>query len=126
MPAYKGNDWMGEHRFVTPLLALAHAAFAFLVGAGLSSEFSRRWLRIVAGATASVFALAMLLLLHRAGDPILTPPRLLDVSIGHVAYHQGLRRLDHQRRLGLINPTVVLPDAGGSLLVGAMRLVDSG
>jgi len=126
MPAYKGNDWMGEHRFVTPLLALAHAAFAFLVGAGLSSEFSRRWLRIVAGATASVFALAMLLLLHRAGDPILTPPRLLDVSIGHVAYHQGLWRLDHQRRLGLINPTVVLPDAGGSLLVGAMRLVDSG
>ena len=126
MPAFKGNDWMGEHRFATPLLALSHAAFAFLVGAGLSSGFSRRWLRIVAGATAGAFALTMLLLLHRAGNPIVTPPRLLDVNIGHVAYHQGLRRLDHQRRLGLINPTVVLPDAGGSLLVGSMRLVDSG
>ena len=126
MPAFKGNDWMGEHRFATPLLALAHAAFAFLVGAGLSSGFSRRWLRIAAGAAAGAFALTMLLLLHRAGNPIVTPPRLLDVNIGHVVYVQGLQRLDHQRRLGLINPTVILPDAGGSLLFGAMRLVDSG
>jgi hypothetical protein len=126
MPAYKGNDWMGEHRFATPLFALVHAAFAFLVAAGLSSGFSRLWLRLVAGATAGAFALTMLLLLHRAGNPIVSPPRLLEVNIGHVVYIQGLQRLDHQRRLGLINPTVVLPDAGGSLLLGAMRLVDSG
>jgi hypothetical protein len=121
MPAYKGNDWMGEHRFATPLFALSHIGFALLVAAAWSA--SRKIAFRVASAVASA---GMLILLSRAGNPIVKGTRLHPITIGLVADIQGARRIDHQRRLGLINPTVILPDAGGSLLMGAMRHLDSG
>ncbi len=124
LPGFKGSDWMGEHRFATALFATGHIAFGLLVGACYSSGGTAHARRAQLSAGALVVAAAVLL--HLRGNPILSPPPLHPITIGEIAYEQGARRIDHQRRLGLINPTVILPDAGGSQLVGGFRMLDSG
>jgi hypothetical protein len=125
MPAWKGADWMGEHRFATQLFAVGHLGLALFVATTLC-HFRRSRLRTPVYGALALAVGSLLLGLHRAGNPILSPPRLHEVTIGLVAHLQGALRLDHQRRLGLINPTIILPDAGGSQWIGSFRMLDSG
>lgn len=126
MPAFKGYDWMGDHRFATPLIALSHMTFTLALGAALSlgGQWWSRWLPLRIGGLAG--AGVLLWGLFGKDNPLVEPVRLNEVNIGHVAYIQAVQRIEHQRRLGLVNPTVVIPDAGATLLVGGLRLIDSG
>jgi hypothetical protein len=126
MPAFKGADWMGDHRFATPFFALVHMAFSMVVIAGLSA--GARWRSPWLAVRALAVAVGGIVLwgLWLKDNPLTAPVALNAVNIGHVAQEQGAQRIEHQRRLGLVNPTVIMPDAGATLLMGGFRLVDSG
>lgn len=115
---------MGEHRFATPFLAICHASCAALAAVCLVrlAAGARRIGR--AAAAAGVLAVAVvgsLLVVERIRRG---PLYLDDVTIARVAALQGGARWEHQMRLGVPYGVVMLPDAGGSLLVGGMQLVD--
>lgn len=130
LPLVAGGDWMGEHRFATPFLMMSHAAYSALAAACLAG-FPRS-VRALPRASALVALLGALVVfagpgvLRSARLAIRDPITLPDVTIARVAELQGAARWEHQARLGLPNAVVLLPDAGGSLLAGAMQLVDNG
>jgi hypothetical protein len=122
MPLHHGPDWMGEHRFAIPFFFTVHLLFALAISAALSTPaLSSRLRRAVALGTAALVCLAVPL--GRGGPAFMRRPH---VTAEDVAIEQGFRRLEIQRRLGLLWPVVGLPDVGGSLLVGGMQLLDTG
>lgn len=128
LPLAAGADWMGEHRFATPFLVMAHIAYAMLLAvciARLVRMRPRDWLP--AHVLAIVVALVPLALLVRydrtAVRSSITPN---DVTVGRIAHLEGGLRWEQQMRIGVPFPVVQLPDAGGSMLVGGMQMLDNG
>ncbi|MBA3821779.1 MAG: hypothetical protein H0X17_23050, partial [Deltaproteobacteria bacterium] len=130
MPITAGVDWMGHHRFATPFFAMAHVSYAALVAVwlarvlGPSAATPRSRRRLHALGLLAVLGVSALLVRERTA--LWRPIRLNGVTIGLVALQQGGERWEHQMRLGLPFAVVLMPDAGGSLLVGGMQLVDNG
>lgn len=127
LPITAGDDFfLGELRFATPFLATCHASYAVLFAVcatGLTARTTRAWRVVRVVGLAAVIALpARLIADQLAREPIW----LNDVTIGRVAQLQGGQRWEHQMRLGLPYAVALLPDAGGSLLVGGMQIVDNG
>jgi hypothetical protein len=126
LPIAAGADWMGEQRFATPFLAMAHVAYALLIGVSLATltrVSPRRW------RASRVLAVGVILLvgLSLDYDPLeVDGVDLNPVSIANVARLEGAQRWEQQMRLGLPYPVVQIPDAGGTLLVGAMQMLDNG
>jgi hypothetical protein len=120
LPLTAGADWMGEHRFATQFLAMCHLSYAVLVAVCIARMVQRP--RHVAHVVALVGlgSITVLLALERHDVP------LNRVTIGRVAYLEGARRWEQQMRLGVPYPVVLIPDAGGTLLVGAMQMLDNG
>ncbi len=127
LPISVGEDWGmgGGRRFSTPFLAVAHVAFAVLAAVcvtGLRGA-QRRGGRVVAavGLVAIAFLSYRLLVsrIHRARV------KLLDITLGHIGAGQGGLRWEHQMRLGVPYGVTMIPDAGGSLLVGGMQMIDN-
>lgn len=118
MPLVGGADWMGELRFGTPFLAVAHLAWAALLAVCLMR--ARR-----ASAMFTAVAVACVGLLLRWDGVPAQPPQLSTVTTGLVAELWGARRWEAQMRLGLPYPVVLDPDVGGALFVGGMQLVDN-
>ena len=127
LPITAGADWMGEHRFATPFLAICHLCYATVVAAcvaGLTQRKLRSWRPSQVFAVVAVLVVAALLKYDRiAGRDHMD---LNDVTIARVAELEGGRRWEQQMRLGLPFPLVQMPDAGGSLLVGATQMLDNG
>ena len=127
LPLTAGADFMGEHRFGTPFFLVSHFVYAVLVAvcvARLVAQPPRRWRAAHVLAVGAALVLpARLAFDHLA---IVDHITLSDVSIARVAYLQGGQRWEHQMRLGVPDAVVMMPDAGGSLLVGSMQMVDSG
>ena len=127
LPITAGADWMGEHRFATSFLAMCHLSYGALVAvcaSGLTQMPRRTWRLAQVLAIVAVLAVPALL----AYDPLAIRDdiALNEVTIGRVAQLQGGQRWEHQMRLGMPYAVVLMPDAGGSLLVGGMQLVDNG
>ena len=127
LPISVGEDWGmgGGRRFSTPFLAVAHVAFALLaavcvVGLGRGG---RRGGRIAAAA--GLLAIAFLSYRLLASRARRAPVKLLDVTLGHIGAGQGGQRWEHQMRLGVPYGVTMIPDAGGSLLVGGMQMIDN-
>jgi hypothetical protein len=122
LPLHHGRDWMGEHRFAIPFFFMVHLVFALGISAALATPaISLRLRRAIVVGTAALACLAVPL--GRSGPAFM---RRAHVTAQDVAIEQGFRRLELQRRLGLLWPVVGLPDVGGSLLVGGMQLLDTG
>lgn len=122
MPIIGGNDMMGEHRFATPFLAMSHVSIASLIA-------------VVYGMRDSIAAPSRRLLLALASLPVVAfavtrttggEPTISTVTTSKVVEIHGVRRMQHQRRLGVINPVVIAPDAGGVLLFGSLQYIDNG
>ncbi len=127
LPIAAGADWMGEHRFATPFLAMSHLAYAALLGAILSNLTHARlhdWRSAQVLAFLCVVLMAGLLKYDRLAVRDEIP--LNDVTIQRVAMIEGGLRWEQQMRLGVPFPVVQIPDAGGTLLVGAMQMLDNG
>ncbi|HEY5944425.1 MAG TPA: hypothetical protein VIV40_02995 [Kofleriaceae bacterium] len=122
LPITAGADWMGEHRFATAFFVMTHVAYASFAASSIARVRARGSGRRVVSTVLLVLVVPMLLVGERLAAP---PVALNGVTLGHIAREQGGVRWQHQMRLGLPNPVVVMPDAGGSLLVGGMQLVDS-
>ena len=116
MPVAGGSDMLGEHRFATPFLATVHVIAASAIATAQVTSRARR----IAAALPVALACVVLVI-----APPERPP-LNDFTISRVAELHGARRIEHQRRLGLIVPVVVAPDAGGTLLVGSLQHIDNG
>jgi len=127
LPITAGEDWGmgGGQRFATPFLAVCHASFAVLAGvciAGMTRARQRAW-RITAAAGILVITIVTSRLLvsriHRV------KVKLNEVTIGYIGAVQGGERWEHQMRLGVPYGVTMIPDAGGSLLVGGMQMIDN-
>lgn len=118
MPLVGGSDWMGELRFGTPFIAVAHLAWACLFAVSLAR----------ARTPSTIFtalAVAIVGLLLKWDSVRVQPPQLNHVTTGLLADTWGARRWEAQERLGLPYPVVLDPDIGGALLVGSMQVVDN-
>ncbi len=127
LPIAAGSDWMGEHRFATPFLAMSHVAYAALLAvalANLTQTHVRRWRPAHGLAVVGVLLVAGLLKYDRLAVRDDIP--LNEVTIQKVAVMEGALRWEQQMRLGVPFPVVQIPDAGGTLLVGAMQMLDNG
>lgn len=127
LPITVGEDWGmgGGHRFWTPFLTMCHAAFAVLVAVCIAGAASatRRAGRIAAAIGILVVTVTTCrLLIARIRRPQL---KLNDVTVARIGALQGGQRWEHQMRLGVPYAVTLIPDAGGSLLVGGMQMVDS-
>jgi hypothetical protein len=120
LPLTAGADWMGEHRFATQFLAMCHLSYAVLVAACLArvAQRPRHLAHVVA--LVGLGSITVLLALERRDVT------LNRVTIGRVAHVEGAQRWEQQMRLGVPYPVVLIPDAGGTLLVGAMQMLDNG
>ena len=130
LPVTAGADWMGEHRFATSFFAVAHIAFASVfavcverVVQARAGGLDRRKLGGAIFGICVVLTLPALLLAER--NPLLHRIPINEVTLGHIAHGQGGLRWEHQMRLGVPYAVVMLPDAGGALLVGGMQFMDS-
>ena len=119
-------DWMGEQRFATPWLAICHLTYAVCIAA-LVGELVR-YARAKRVATSAVLAVALFpaaLVAHDRSvgrdDTVLN-----EVTIPRVGEGEAGRRWEQQLRLGVPYPVVQIPDAGGTLLVGGMQMLDNG
>lgn len=123
LPITAGEDWMGWHRFCTPFFAMAHVAYATLAAALLVRASS--WRRGLVGA-----ALLVLPVVVVVGKPQYRRTRLpinaRDVTITAIARWEGALRWEQQQRAGVPNAVVMMPDAGGTSLIGGMQLLDNG
>lgn len=127
LPVAAGADWMGEHRFATPFLAVAHVAYAILFAwslARLVAVRPRQWPAVHVFTFLAVALVAVLLRFDR--NTLINRIPLNEVTVGRIAYLEGGLRWEQQMRLGLPYPVVLMPDAGGSMLVGGMQMVDNG
>lgn len=118
MPLVGGSDWMGELRFGTPFIAVAHLAWACLFAVSIAR----------ARTPSTIFtalAVAMVGLLLKWDSVRVQPPELNHVTTGLIADTWGARRWEEQERLGVPFPVVLDPDIGGALLVGSMQVVDN-
>jgi hypothetical protein len=122
LPITAGADWMGEHRFATSFVAIAHLTYAAFLAACVM-RIERRWKLVPVASVVGALVLPALLWFGRIAvrDRIELNP----VTVGHIARLQGGERWLHQMRLGVPYPVAMLPDAGGSLLVGGMQMLDS-
>ncbi len=99
-----GRDPMGRHRFATPFFAMAHVGVAVLVATALTWRATGRTRvvrSVLVAITAGVIVVFLLSLRPRGNSSGLT-----SVTIARVAELHGAQRIEHQRRLGLINPVV--------------------
>jgi len=127
LPITAGEDWGmgGGRRFSTPFLAMCHASFAVLAAgciAAMTSATRRVW-RIVA--TVGILVITVLtyrLLISRIHR---SRPKFTEVTIAYIGAVQGGQRWEHQMRLGVPYGVTMIPDAGGSLLVGGMQMIDN-
>jgi hypothetical protein len=118
-----GNDWMGEHRFATPFFAMGHVAACVLIAA----LHALRKATFDPLARRIVLAIALVPVVALTAERIVGPATVFtDVTIARVFELHGVRRMQHQRRLGVINPVVVAPDAGGTLLFRSLQHIDNG
>jgi hypothetical protein len=123
LPITAGADWMGEHRFATSFFVVSHVAYAAFLAVCVARFLRAQQARVAALATLGAALIAPTLLLYeRVAQP---ETALNEVTLGHIAHDQGGVRWLHQMRLGLPYPLVMVPDAGGSLLVGGMQFIDS-
>jgi hypothetical protein len=121
MPVVGGYDWMGEHRFATPFFVIGHlSAVALLVILFTQRDYrsDARRLLLVLATVPIVASLVIQLVTERPAGSTATIARVMDVH--------GVTRMQHQRRLGLIDPVVIAPDAGGLLLYGSLQHIDNG
>ena len=126
LPIAAGADWMGEQRFATAFFAVAHlsfAAFAAVCVAQLTQLSPKSWRAVHVLAFAAVLAVVATLKYEVVKDDPHSDREM--VTIARVAEQQGGERWEHQIRLGLPYAVVQMPDAGGSLLIGAMQLIDN-
>lgn len=125
LPITAGEDWGmgGGHRFATPFLAVAHAALAWLAAVCITGVRGQRAARI-AGAIGLV-AIAWLTWRLTASRVQRPRPKLNEITFGYIAAVQGAERWEHQLRVGRPYAVSMIPDAGGSLLVGAMQMIDN-
>jgi hypothetical protein len=127
LPLTAGEDWGmgGGQRFSTPFLAMSHASLAMLAAvcvAGVSRAPRRAW-RVISGVgLVVVLALTTRLFVSRMRR---APVKLNEVTISLIASTQGGVRWEHQMRLGVPYSVTMIPDAGGSALVGGMQMVDN-
>lgn len=127
LPLTAGEDWGmgGGQRFSTPFLAMSHAALAVLAAvciAGIRRAPRRAWRVVSAAGLVVILAMttrALVGRMQRAGV------KLNEVTISHIAAEQGGVRWEHQMRLGMPYSVTMIPDAGGSALVGGMQMVDN-
>jgi hypothetical protein len=124
LPLGAGEDWaMGERRFATPFLAMCHVAFAMFAGVCVAklASAARVW-RVAALAGLLVVAL----LTYKLVDKRLDHPVKVDpLTIALIGESQGGARWEHQMRLGVPFGVTMIPDAGGSLIVGGMQMIDN-
>ena len=117
LPLAAGADWMGEHRFATPFLAMAHVAFVLLVAVLVAR---RHWAPLA-------IALAVVAVFVKYDKTALRHELVMnDVTVGRIGTLEGAMRWEQQMRIGVPYPVVQLPDAGGSMIVGGMQLLDNG
>lgn len=119
LPITAGADWMGEHRFGTAFFVVAHVTFAVFC-AICAARFDRRRIASAKLLAACIVIPVLLVVQVKATKRDVA----YDVSIAHVAQMRGADRWEQQMRLGLPYPVVLLPDAGGTLLVGGVQLLD--
>jgi len=119
LPIVVGRDlFMGEARFATPFLACTHVAFAVF----FAWAFSLPGVRIKIAAVACATALPALLVVYRARRG----PLYLDVvTVARVAEVEGGQRWEQQMRVGVPYAVGMLPDVGGTILVGGIQLIDN-
>jgi hypothetical protein len=126
LPITVGEDWGmgGGHRFWTPFLTMCHAAFAVLAAVCIAgvARAPRRVGRIAAAV--GLVAVAILTARLLAARIRRAPVKLNEVTIADIGATQGGMRWEHQMRLGVPYAVSLIPDAGGSLLVGGMQMVD--
>jgi hypothetical protein len=122
MPVVGGAGGLLDHRFATPFFAMCHLGLGVCLAVLCGVPEC-----IAAGARRSLLILAVLAVGAVAITRIVSePPPLQPTTTSKVVELHGVRRMQHQRRLGLIDPVVIAPDAGGSLLFGSMQYIDSG
>jgi hypothetical protein len=126
LPITVGEDWGmgGGNRFWTPFLTMCHASLAVLAAVCVAgaARAARRTARIAAAVGLVVVAIATARLL--AARIRRAPVKLSEVTIANIGATQGGMRWEHQMRLGVPYAVSLIPDAGGSLLVGGMQMVD--
>jgi hypothetical protein len=127
LPITAGRDWGmgGGHRFSTPFLATSHASFAMVAAvcvAALAGAVRRRARLVAAVAVLVITVMTCRTLVARIRRPQL---KLNEVTIARIAAQQGGWRWEHQMRLGVPYAVTMIPDAGGSLLVGGMQMLDN-
>jgi len=122
LPLLAGGDWMGHHRFATAFLMLGHFSFA---AACCAAWTERRRPSTIMAIARVVPAAAALFLFASGRDEYRQFVHGQYVGFAMIADVEGFERVRLQRYLGMIYPVVALPDAGGSLAVGGMQLVDT-
>ena len=126
LPITAGADWMEDHRFATSFLVVGHLSYVVLLAASLGRLphlSPRSWPRAPVVLIAALLVLAGLLRFDRLA--IRDPIKLNEVTLARIGLIDGGLRWEHQMRLGVPAAVVLLPDAGGSLLVGGMQIVDN-
>jgi hypothetical protein len=120
LPASSGADWMGLHRFATAFFALAHLGFVLmlLTPKPTGPRSIDLGLRVALG-------LLPLILLHGSWEEYRQFTARRHATVDVAVDDSGLERLEVQDRLGLRNPVVALPDAGGPNWLGRMQFVDT-
>jgi len=128
LPAVGGRDWMGEHRFGTTYVAVAHLLFVLALSAARLPVGLWRLPHLVRRIRLAVTAAAVLLpLASLFGNRQVIPDFYSKqrATVADVLDIQGLTRIDIQRHLGLFEPVAAIGDAGGSRLAGKMQLLDT-
>lgn len=108
------TDWMGEYRYATPVFVGA----AMVVGAACA-QLPGRLPVIVAALLAASLSLVMV---PRTLAFAAHPPR----QGCYVAVLEGRLYNSYAAALGLEYPVLMIPDVGGSALVGGFRIADLG
>jgi hypothetical protein len=125
LPLVAGSDWMGHHRFATAFLMMGHFSFAAASTAAWAGTPSSIRVVLRQSAPAAIPAASMLFCLAPGRAEYQEFSRQRYVSFAMIADFEGFERVRLQRYLGLVYPVVALPDAGGSLAVGSMQIVDT-
>lgn len=122
MPIVGGDGTLLTHRFATPFFAISHFGVGVLAAVlyGVRDCVAPPVRRVLL--TATVLAIGAVTVTRLAS----APPPLQPTTTAKVLELHGVRRMQHQRRLGVINPVVVAPDAGGTLLFGSLQYIDNG
>jgi hypothetical protein len=113
------QDWMGQHRFATPVWPLA--ALAITAGTAVTWPTAGLRARRVMTASVAVSTLVAVAMFAVGAAEFRGRPT---VPVCSVAQYSGWMINGYASILGLASGTVVTPDVGGAALVGRLRILD--